>query len=246
MPDKRNHRGPHPEDRRNFESGMIPALRAATVDYSLLLTKEYAPAGALKLVGDHFNLTARQRMAVMRSACSDRQRTRRHQAAVSFYDLPGKAVALDGYNQIITLEAALAGGAIFRGRDGCLRDLAGLHGTYRRVNETIPAIERIGELFDGIGIRDVLWLLDRPVSNSGRLKTLIEKIASERGWAWKIELAQSPDKRLAATDRIVLSSDSDILDKCRQWSNVMPFVLQSVHPLWLIDLMEDPATVTTA
>lgn len=244
MPDKRTHRGPHPEDHRDFNSGILTSLRSAVVDYSLLLTKDYAPAGSLKLVGDHFNLTARQRMAVMRSACSDQQRTHRRQTAVSFYDLPGKAVAIDGYNQLITLEAALAGGVIFRGRDGCLRDLAGLHGTYRRVHETIPALERIGELFGGIGICDVLWLLDRPVSNSGRLKTLIEQIAGEKGWEWKVDLAQSPDKQLAATERIVLTSDSDILDKCRQWSNVMLFLLQSVHPVWLMDLMEIPAAET--
>jgi hypothetical protein len=238
MPDKRTHRGPHPEDRLDFDSGILPSLRVAVADYSLLLTKDYAPAGSLKLVGDHFNLTARQRMAVMRSACSDQQRTHRRQSAVSFYDLPGTAIALDGYNQLITLEAALAGGVIFRGRDGCLRDLAGLHGTYRRVSETIPAIERIGELFAGIGIRDVLWLLDRPVSNSGRLKTLIEQTAREKGWTWQVQLAQSPDKQLADADRIVLTSDSDILDKCRRWSNAMPFLLQSVSPLWLMDLMD--------
>jgi len=245
MPDKRTHRGPHPEDRLDFDSGILPSLRVAVADYSLLLTKDYPPAGSLKLVGDHFNLTARQRMAVMRSTCSDQQRTHRRQSAVSFYDLPGKAIALDGYNQLITLEAALAGGAIFRGRDGCLRDLAGLHGTYHRVSETIPAIGRIGELFAGIGIQDVLWLFDRPVSNSGRLKTLIEQTAREKGWTWKVELAQSPDKQLADTDRIVLTSDSDILDKCRQWSNAMPFLLQSVSPLWLMDLFDAPAAGQT-
>ena len=40
-------------------------------DFSWLLTRGYAEKGALKLVGDRFSLTERQRLAVMRSACSD-------------------------------------------------------------------------------------------------------------------------------------------------------------------------------
>ena len=95
-------------------------------------------------------------------------------------------------------------------------------------------------LFSGIGIRDVLWLLDKPVSNSGRLRTLIEQTAADKGWPWQVELVPSPDKQLADTDRIALTSDSDILDKCRRWSNAMPFLLQSVSPLWLMDLMDTP------
>ena len=71
MPDKRSHRGPHPDDAKLFAPEKIAHLRNAVEDFSLLLTKGYADKGALKLVGDKFSLTQRQRLAVMRSACSD-------------------------------------------------------------------------------------------------------------------------------------------------------------------------------
>ena len=73
MPDKRIHRGPHPADAKLFVPAAISDLRSALADFSLLLTKGYAEKSALKLVGDRFSLTERQRLAIMRSACSDQQ-----------------------------------------------------------------------------------------------------------------------------------------------------------------------------
>ena len=70
MPDRRTHRGPHPEDHRLFNASSLPSLRAATSDLSFLLGRSYAMGSALKVVGDRYQLTARQRGAVLRSACS--------------------------------------------------------------------------------------------------------------------------------------------------------------------------------
>ena len=50
---------------------------------------------------------------------------------------------IDGYNVLTTIEAALAGAVIIAGRDGCYRDMASMHGSYRKVEETSPAIELI-------------------------------------------------------------------------------------------------------
>ena len=73
MPDKRQHRGPHPQDTRLFAPESLERLQGAVADYSMLLSRGYAPASSLKLVGDRFNLVQRQRLAVMRAACSDHQ-----------------------------------------------------------------------------------------------------------------------------------------------------------------------------
>ena len=64
MPDKRTHRGPHPQDEKLFAPSAIDNLRTAVADFSLLLTKGYAEKSSLKLVGDRFSLTERQRLAV--------------------------------------------------------------------------------------------------------------------------------------------------------------------------------------
>ena len=44
-----------------------------------------------------------------------------------------------------TVEAALGGGVVLGCRDRTFRDIAGVHGTYRKVAETMPALELIGE-----------------------------------------------------------------------------------------------------
>jgi len=199
---------------------MLPRLREAVADFSMLLTKGYAEKSSLALVGDHFSLTQRQRLAIMRSACSDQQLQSRLERRVPVEALAGRPIAIDGYNLLITIEAAMSGGLIFKGRDGCFRDLASIHGTYRKVEETIPALQFIGAFLTDIHIAQALWLLDSPVSNSGRLKTLIAQLARESNWPWEVRLTISPDAELSKTDTIVVSTDSVILDACHQWTNL--------------------------
>ncbi len=134
--------------------------------------------------------------------------------------LAEQPLAIDGYNLLITIEAALSGGLIFRGRDGCFRDLASIHGTYRKVEETVPAVKLIGEFLKEIHIASALWLLDSPVSNSGRLKTLIGQLARESNWPWEIRLTISPDAELSKISTIVVSTDSVVLDACARWTNL--------------------------
>ena len=237
MPDKRVHRGPHPADAELFAPNKIPDLRSAIADFSLLLTKGYANKSALKLVGDRFSLTERQRLAVMRSSCSDRQLASRNERRAELEKLAGQSIAIDGYNLLITIEAAISGGVIFKGRDGCFRDLASIHGTYRKVTETIPAVQLIGEFLKEIAVVKVLWLLDSPVSNSGRLKTLIGELAHENNWNWEIRLSLSPDTELIKTDFITVSSDSVVLDACKKWVNIgAEIVGKKVTGAWVISL----------
>ena len=230
MPDKRTHRGPHPADEKLFAATAVSDLRFAIADFSLLLTKGYAGKSALKLVGDRFSLTERQRLAIMRSACSDQQLASRNQRCVALKDLAGQPIVIDGYNVLITIEAAMSGGVIFKGRDGCYRDLASIHGTYRKVTETIPAVQLIGRYLQEIKVAEVLWLLDSPVSNSGRLKTLIGELVRKSNWNWEIELLLSPDAKLIRSAAVVASSDSVVLDGCERWTNLAAEIITQKHP----------------
>ena len=237
MPDKRVHRGPHPSDKQFFDKSKLSDLRMAMTDFCLLLSKGYAEKSTLKLVGDRFSLTERQRLAVMRSACSDQQLESRNNRRLELKKLVGQPVALDGYNILITIEAAISGGVIFKGRDGCYRDLASIHGTYRKVDETIPAIQLIGTFLYEAGAGEVLWLLDSPVSNSGRLKTLIGKLARENGWNCRVELSINPDAELKKSDSIVVSSDSVVLDYCKEWINLAPEIIKNkITDPWIVDI----------
>src|SRR5439155_5515068 len=192
MPDIRKHRGAHPEDRKLFADDQLPALRTAVRELSWLLSRDYSLKGALKLVGDRYTLTDRQRLAVARAACSDQSKERRAAALVNVEDLAGQDLIVDGFNLIITVEAALSGGVLMLCRDGCIRDLSSAHGSYRAVNETETAIQLIGETLTALRSLSVEWVLDSPISNSGRLAQRIRDLANENGWNWTVETLFSP------------------------------------------------------
>jgi hypothetical protein len=130
VPDRRTHRGAHPEDAKLFAPDQHARLRDAVAHLSWLLTRGYAQPSALKLVGDRFNLDARQRTAVMRCACSDQAIEARRARQLQPLDVRGRTMLIDGYNVLTTAESALGGGVILVGRDGAVRDMASIHGSY--------------------------------------------------------------------------------------------------------------------
>jgi len=246
VPDRRKHRGPHPEDLRLFAPEVVPVLRQAVNDLAWLLSRGYAQASALKLVGDRYNLVARQRTAVARSTCSDAQASRRERHRVPADAVRGRRLWIDGYNLLTTIEAALAGGVVLAGRDGCYRDMASMHGSYRKVEETRPALELIARTCLRLGPEACAWYLDRPVSNSGRLKGIIQALAAEGGWPWRVELVDDPDPLLIAPPKrgtafseppIVVTADSVVLDQCEAWLNLAREIVDAaVAGARLVDL----------
>lgn len=238
MSDKRTHRGPHPEDEVLFASDRWPALRAATADLSWLLSRSYAMASALKIVGDRYQLEQRQRLAVMRSACPDDARQSRELRRLLATTPDNGVLLLDGYNVLTSVEAALGGGVILQARDGCYRDMASMHGTYHKVTETVPALRLIGDYLSH-RVGSCLWYLDSPVSNSGRLKTIMLDVAAQAGWNWQVELVQSPDAILAQSTETIATADSVILDRCQRWMNLAREVISSCVPTaFVVDLSQ--------
>jgi hypothetical protein len=237
MPDKRTHRGPHPGDHQAFGPESQPILREATSDLCWLLDRGYAHRSSAKLVGDRYALRERQRTAVSRCACLTAERDSRKAREVFTSSVVGQPLFIDGYNLLTTVEAALAGGVVLIGRDGAFRDMASIHGHFKFVVETSPALMIIGETLESLRPRECVWYLDSPVSNSGRLAALLRETASIQGWNWRVELIQNPDPFLCASSEIVTTADSMILDRCAQWANVAGKVIQTHVPhAWIITL----------
>lgn len=230
VPDTRTHRGPHPEDGRIFAAQVLPSLRAAVDDLGWLLDRGYAQASSLKLVGDRYDLMKRQRVAAARCGCAASDEQARRRRMVVPREVRGRELWLDGYNVLTTIEAALAGGVVLAARDGCYRDMASMHGSYRKVAETQPALERISRVLDRLGPSECVWYLDRPVSNSGRLRVVIVEVAGELGQPWRVELVADPDPILAMSEAIVATADSVILDRCGRWLNLARMVVEAEVP----------------
>jgi len=237
VPGKPSHRGPDPRDALAFDPASLPALRGGAFDFCWLLSRGYATESALKLVGDRWNLTERQRQAVRRSACSDDARARRLTRRCDATGLAGCALSIDGFNVLTTIEAALGGAIVLCCRDQTFRDIAGLHGTYRRVDETAPALDLLGAAFLVLGIKHCRWLFDRPVSNSGRTRALFLAYAERHAQDWSVELVDDPDPILKQSPDIVASADSAVIDECARWFNLARHVVETQRPeAWIVDL----------
>jgi hypothetical protein len=85
-------------------------------------------------------------MAVSRHACSREDAQRRQQLRVEPAQLRGQELWLDGYNVLTLLRKRAGGRDCSAGqRRLCCRDIAGIHRRYRKLNETLPALQLIGE-----------------------------------------------------------------------------------------------------
>ena len=220
-----------------FAPERIDALRAAVSELSWLLGRGYQMKSALKLVGDRHNLRERQRLAVARAACSDESRAVRLAREADASEVEGAGLIIDGFNLVITLEAALGGGVLVYGRDGCVRDLSSVHGSYRAVCETERAVTLAGEVLFTMRPASALWLFDSPVSNSGRLAERVRALADAHGWPWQVRAEFNPDRSIVNSQSLAVTSDSNVLDHAARWLNLSRLIIQRHIPRpWLIDL----------
>lgn len=241
MPHAQRHRGAHPEDARLFAAAVLPRLRAAAAEVSYLCSRHYPLEPVLNFVGGHHQLEARQRLALRRTACSPQQQAERAARLLPPERAADGPLQIDGFNLIISLEVALSGGLLLRGGDGALRDLAGLSGSYRPVQETEAALQLLGRGLQALAVPAVRLLLDAPVANSGRLRARVLEHAA--AWPCPVEVLLLPDvdRALVAAPRVV-SSDSAVLDACTSWLNLGAWLLAQYLPaVPIIDLAADPA-----
>ena len=127
-------RGFVPEDEKQFSEDAVRLLRRAGTEVRFLLNRRYDVKSVTRFVGNHYLFSERQRLALARSIAPDDKAAGRKSREIRLEDLsenesqPLPEVNIDGFNTIITLETALSGSPVFRGMDGCIRDLAGLRG----------------------------------------------------------------------------------------------------------------------
>ena len=211
-------RGYLPEDDTKFAPDALETMRTVSRHVCYLIDEGYDLQQAVTFAGNRFALSERQRFAIMRSISTKAQLERRK--ACEKADISGEEVWIDGFNTIITLEVMLSDSTVFEGMDGTVRDLAGLHGTYRIIPETERAVRLLFNVLKEMNAGAAHILLDEPVSYSGKLKVLIAETAEKCGLMPDIRLLKEVDKALWEKANVV-SSDAIILDHCISWVNVM-------------------------
>ncbi|NER14263.1 DUF434 domain-containing protein [Leptobacterium flavescens] len=220
-------RGKEGSDDRLFGTpAMQKKLKEAAGDMCYLLSRGYGERSSLQLVGNRYKLNVRQQKALLGMSAGSQQITSRRARLVSADALKDQSLSIDGFNLLIILESALSGAYVFKGLDDCYRDISGVHGTYKRIQKTEEALLLIGNNLNSLGVKQVHWILDKPVSNSGRLKSMMNELAEEYAFPWEISLENNPDTYLAESASVVVSSDAWILDRATRWFNLGAYLIE--------------------
>lgn len=211
-------RGYVPTDEKEFKNQSLNKLYKASEDLLYLLNRGYKIKGASTFVGNHYLLSERQRLALVRGISKyDDVIKRKSKEITNLSNI--EVVNIDGFNTIIILEVALSNSLIIKSMDETIRDLAGLRGTYSVIDKTEVAIKLIGEFLLEHKIKKTIFYLDRPVSNSGRLKMKILEIFEGLELQIEVENIDNVDSILKSKENVV-SSDAIILDNCISWINL--------------------------
>jgi hypothetical protein len=227
LPWKQKHRGKHPQDEELFNEANLKKIGAAINDFSLLLDKEYGDKALMKLVGDRYQLTARQRMVVRRISLPKSEVRIIANKELCKNDLAGKTIAIDGFNLLIFAEALLSNGYVFECRDGVYRDIASIHGSYYKVLETPAAIDLLLSSIQKLKPSDTKWYFDAPVSNSGKIKKLMELELKNCPFKSEVYTVNNPDRELINhEDAIILSSDRFVISNASRWFNMGSFIIK--------------------
>lgn len=219
-------RGFFPNDEKEFSIKSIDKLFLAGEDLWYLLNKNYPIKGASTFVGNHYLLSERQRLALVRAISSEKNIKMRKSKEVKAIPY-GSIVNIDGYNTIITLEVALSNSLLLKCMDGTIRDLAALRGTYRLIDKTDYAVLLIGRALEKNKVNKAIFYLDAPVSNSGRLKQKITEILDSFPFEVEVEVINNVDGVLEKLDYVV-TSDAIILDKCISWINLNAKIIEEI------------------
>ena len=225
-------RGYVPTDERDFSDKMLPKLKKALSDIHEFLDRGYEVKKVSTFVGNHYQLSERQRLALARAATETEKIRMRRQKQKT---VPDGTVYIDGLNLMITLESAICGTTVYRCMDGTVRDLAAMRGTYRIIDSTHTAAALVMDKLESVGAESVKFFLDAPVSNTGRLKTLLLEMAEGHTFTTECELVPNADVMLYGLPNVV-TSDAIILNECESWLNFAAEIIdESLHDTRVLD-----------
>ncbi len=219
-------RGFMPTDKRDFAEKALPVLRKAAQEIYFLINRGYPVTSTTRFVGDRYQLSERQRLALARTVSPQSSILSRKSRQVQ--SISGETVFIDGFNVLIGLEIAFSDSMLFKCMDSTVRDLGGLHGTYRLIPQTDLAIKALLRSLNELGPSKAVIYLDKPVSNSGRLRQRILDLSQEKGISFELEVCMHEQvDSILKTKPLIASADAIILDECGGWFNLAKYIVQT-------------------
>jgi len=201
-------------------------LRMAAVDFRYLLDRGYPRKAALELAGNRYQLTYDQRHLLHRGVFSKEDSKSRLKRIIPLQEIRNRDLAIDGYNVIITVEAALSNRPLVVADDGFIRDISGLSGSFRKRQKTEEAIQLVLDVLKKWRPSQTLFLFDAPISKSGRLAQEVRSRMEKDGILGDARAVDVPEKILIGFPGIVATSDTAIIDQSEEVVDLAGYIIR--------------------
>lgn len=186
-------------------------FKAAKADYLELLNKDYPVKATLKLVGDRYRLTGRQRTLLYRGITTEKNAVLRKSKLTTL--ITGRELFIDGYNVLFTIMNYLLGKSVFISSDGLLRDCGEQYGQIEKEEYFHRAVDLLFQFLKSGKPSAVTIFLDKPVFGSDLHQSYIRKRLIETHIPGDVQLVPHVDKILTMRNNsMIATSDSQVLD----------------------------------
>ncbi len=206
----------------------LDLLREVAQDFRYLLNRGYHSEPALRFLGNRWALTALEREILKRAIFPSAEASQRKRKLVDAKEIRGKTLYIDGHNVLITVESGLQGHPVFLADDGLVRDARRLSRRFRASKTTFQALTALLQELKGIGPKEVIFFLDRPLSRSGELAALIRKTLAREGLSGRVELLGAADQRLKMGVPLLASADAPLVDRAKEVFDLAGETLQKL------------------
>jgi hypothetical protein len=179
----------------------------------------------LELVGNRHALGRDQRHILHRGIFSPLESGIRRAKLVSFQELRGNSIALDGYNVIVTLESALMGRPLLIADDRVVRDIAGISSGHRVDEITGQAMNQVAETLREARVERVTALFLSSMSKSGELAFEFGRLLKDMGLDACSRTERAVEKMLPRLGGIVVTASSTIIDRSQKVFDLAGFII---------------------
>jgi hypothetical protein len=209
----------------SVRTSKLENLHRAAQDFRYFLNRRYPRKAALELVGNRYGLTFGERHLLHRGVFSRGDSQARRKKRTSIKEIRDKNLAIDGHNVIITIEAGLSSRPLVLADDGFVRDISGLSGSFKKTETTEKAIQFIIDAIKQIKPRQTLFLLDAPISKSGKLAEEIRHRLKQENLAGDATAVKVPERILIGFPGVIATSDTAIIDRSKKVLDLAAYIL---------------------
>jgi len=194
----------------------VEKLKLAAEDLIYLMSRGYNKSSSLKFISDHYNLGKISRYILARGVYPYDYVIEVSKKTLKVDSLRGEEVFIDGYNVLITVEAAILGLPLFVGNDGIVRDIRCIFGKYHISETTRNSLGIIVGFLKENEVSSAHFLYDSQVSKSGILSSMTREVMREFRLEGSSKAIKDVDSFLRRCEGVVCTSDSGIIKYLRK------------------------------